>query len=305
MLALSLWSSLIGTTVIYAHVCVLYWLTGSSMLLTLFPSLILSSAGIGRTGTIVVVDMILETIDTMGKTHFKQIIKKVKIIPKKQKIHIYLFPLMTFFLTCFCRYRLWYWHPEIHPDGTRSALRHGADRSPVQVHLLSCVWVHPDHQGQGERLHGEEQTEKHRRDRNTPYIMRVFVLCLTYWVEQEHVNNNRHVLCVNKPLHFCPLLWTPETTSSMSAEWYVIGACARWPRDRRLHEPSPRLTFLCFSSPGSWDGVWKPATQTPASEQKGFKVSECVSVCLKWMSVIHSHGSSKPHIAALLSKDRT
>lgn len=67
-----------------------------------------------------------------------------------------------------------------------------------------------------------------------------------------------------------------------------------------------------LSSPGNWDGVWKSESQTPTSEQEGLKVSERVCVCMyenerekkmcvNWMSLIHSHRSSKPHSAALLS----
>lgn len=127
----------------------------------------LCSAGIGRTGTIVVIDMILETIDTIGK-HFsyKEISFLRYLLSKNKNIQntVY-FPFshtasMLSYLTSLCRSGLWYWHPQIHPDGARAALRHGADRGPVQVHLPGCVWVHTDHQGQRLRLHGEQKRQK-------------------------------------------------------------------------------------------------------------------------------------------------
>lgn len=63
-----------------------------------------------------------------------------------------------------CRSGLWSRHPKIHPDGTRAALWHGADRGPVQVHLPVCVPVHTDHQGQRPGLHGERQGQKIQRE---------------------------------------------------------------------------------------------------------------------------------------------
>lgn len=47
-------------------------------------------------------------------------------------------------------------HLQVHRDGSRAALRHGADRGPVQVHLPGRGRVHHGHQGQTLGLHGEQ-----------------------------------------------------------------------------------------------------------------------------------------------------
>lgn len=101
---------------------------------------------------------------------------------------------------------------------------------------------------------------------------------------------------------------------------YQTVACERWTLTQRQKknnhtDKTSRMTSLfvwiiscirnvsVLSSPGNWYRIWKSATQTPTSEQEGLKVSGrvCLSVCVNWMSLKHSHVSSKPHTAALLS----
>lgn len=61
----------------------------------------LCSAGIGRTGTIVVIDMILETIDTFGKTFIKEIsLKLLLFFPHTASIQCFPISLPSVGLDC-------------------------------------------------------------------------------------------------------------------------------------------------------------------------------------------------------------
>lgn len=127
-----------------------------SELLTVISPVNFCSAGIGRTGTIVVIDMIIDTIDTLGK---HMILKEFILVILWVKICC----LFMFLLHCLSfpyRSGLWYWHSKIHTNGARAALWYGADWSPVQIHLPVCIWVHTDHQSQRQCLHGEKKMDR-------------------------------------------------------------------------------------------------------------------------------------------------
>lgn len=96
--------------------------------------------------------MILETIDTLGMLRGQYADDTVPNAPPSVR------PPPTF--SCVTsRPGLRHRHLQVHPDGSRAALRHGADRGPVQVHLPVRGRVHPDHQGQSFCLHGEQHRD--------------------------------------------------------------------------------------------------------------------------------------------------
>lgn len=92
-------------------------------------ALVSSSAGIGRTGTFIVIDILIDVIREKGEcfncsvASFEDV---VSVTPASLS----------------CRGGLWHRRAKDHPDGSLPAVRNGADWSPVQIHLHGCSALH-------------------------------------------------------------------------------------------------------------------------------------------------------------------
>lgn len=191
-----------------------------------------------------------------------------------------------------CRSGLWYRHPQIHPDGAGAALRYGADRGPVQVHLPGCVRVHPDHQGQRLCLHGEKPRRKRQNTRVYSYS----------FVGNRLSRWDRRVVCVSRPLHSWLLLTWTEQTGSIPTVWYVI----REGIVKDEHRPWERKHSTTWTGPVTWPPslctlplcvchIWHASVffsprrlrrsmeicSSNTSQPAGRSRSECVFLCVK------------------------
>lgn len=150
----------------------------------------------------------------------------------------HLHPMFSHFAS---RCGLWYWHPQIHPDGARAALRHGADWGPVQVHLPVCVWVHTDPQGHRQRLPGEQQHYEKTERRIGLFLW------LSYGEEGGRFQDKRIEMC--RSIDLCNLTATDHFNGNRIC--YQSGACERWTLTHRQKkktchiDKTSRRTSLC------------------------------------------------------------
>lgn len=203
---------------------------------------------------------------------------------------------------------LWYWHPQIHPDGAWAALRHGTDWGPVQVHLLVSFWVHTDPQGHRQRLPGEQQNEElafscgWATGRKGQFQEKSILMCrsidLCNLTAVDHFNVNR--ICYQSST--CERWTLTHRQTDKKKKICHIDKTSRRTSLRLSHSPA-YLTCLCLffrqeteTEYGNLPLKCQPVTKK-ASKWVG--LSLCMSLCVNrtWM---HSQGSSTLLTAALL-----
>lgn len=192
---------------------------------------------------------------------------------------------------------LWHWHREIHPDVARATLWHGADRGPVQVHLPVCVWVHTDHQGQRLRLLGEQQRQKRKKNLSCGSTID--------WYREERSRFQENNIEICRSVGLCSF----DCSRPVQCQQNMLSERCLWKMnvDRETEKKQPHrlnqsyLKCLCFFFPQETDTEYgnlqlkhQPASRK-VSKWVGVCMSLCMTLCVHWISLIHSHDSSKCH----------
>lgn len=94
-------------------------------------AVVFSSAGIGRTGTFIVIDILIDVIREKGESFHRGSLGWRRRWCRCVTVTS-------------CRSGLWHRRAKDHPDGSFPAVWDGADRSPVQVHLHGRAALHRD-----------------------------------------------------------------------------------------------------------------------------------------------------------------